>query len=124
MLKKLLLELLTPNELPSAFDKGGLAHARNRERCRELEQKLAEPLSPGHMKKLLGFWEVQRQIMVHETVQAACASQRDLMVSIGDLLNIHHVLHQRIVEWVREPLFHEVQDDTGILTIMLVPGLE
>ncbi len=60
-------------------------------------QQLRKLLRPGGRVVAFGLLEIQRQVMGHDAVLDLDLPQRDLIMGLGELLEIVHAVDQRIV---------------------------
>lgn len=73
--------------------------------------------------KPFGLGEVERQVMRQDTVPELCLRTRDDLVRLRQLLDVGNPDDQRIVNELHGTDLQHVQDDLGVLRIVLVPAI-
>jgi hypothetical protein len=63
---------------------------------------------------------IESRVVIDQAVITTGSSQGDLMMGIGEFLEIQVTCQQRIVTGRDEPLFRQIQDNPGVLKIVLV----
>jgi hypothetical protein len=108
----------------SRFDEGCLTVFQDRRGIRKGHHEGGEPFGPRGVKILGGFGKIEWQVVGHDTVLDARFPQRDLAVGLGQLLDVVDPMGQRVVIGLGQPGLKHVEDDLGVLRIVLIPGIE
>lgn len=85
-----------------------------------LLQERKEPVGPGASMRPFGLREVERQVVRQDAVPELGLGPRDDLVCLRQLLDVSNASHKRIVEKLRRSDLQYVQDDLGILRVVLV----
>src|SRR6266496_2883432 len=93
-------------------------------RCRKLQQESNKPLVSRRRPVPMHFGEVQRQPVVDQRVLDLRARPRNLVVGLGQLLQIVASSKHRIDITLERAATEHLQNYCGILGIVLVPGVE
>src|SRR6185312_9607408 len=90
-------------------------------RRREAKKKADEPLVALGTPEPLELWEVQREVMGYQNVLQPRFGPRNLVVGLGELLQIMRTCKHGIDEALRHAHLEQPQDYLSVLRIILVP---
>ena len=96
---------------------------RNERRQRESVRQAHQPLRTGRVIMPFNLREIERQVMCEKTMLGACLLGRDLRIAQRELLEIVDVVYERIMIMLRHPGPKQMEQDLGVLRIVLVPGV-
>jgi hypothetical protein len=96
---------------------------RDRAGCREPQQQLDQPVAVIGADEVLDLRKVQGKVVIAQPVSYPGPGQRDLMMSLRQLLRVVDAADQRIMPNLAQTSLEQVQDDLRILRIVFVPGV-
>src|SRR6188472_1054116 len=104
-------------------DESLLAQDRDTARRRETIQEGEEPVAAAVLTEAVDFWEVERKVVGQDAVQDLGLSSRDRFVHLREFLDIVDAGSKRVMIALRSPYGEHVQDDLGVLRVVLVPAI-
>ena len=114
---------LAVGEVPGGCDKGPLAEGSDAGRYREALEEGEGPVAAGVVPEPLDFGEVERQVVGLQAMERLGLGLGHYLMGHRQLLNVVDPVHQRVVVRLGRPDPQHVQDDLGILGIVLVPAV-